>query len=53
MIRYRGKSVEAKFRKISDEKILVKFFEPQNSVARGQVLVIYNGSVCLGEGEII
>lgn len=68
MIRYRGRNIEAKLEKIpSDElypysvehgykdgiKILVSFVEPQNSVAKGQILVIYDGDICLGEGEII
>jgi tRNA-specific 2-thiouridylase len=52
MIRYRGKNIQAKLEKINKEKILVKFSEEQNSVASGQILVIYDGENCLGEGEI-
>lgn len=53
MIRYRGKNIEVTLEKIPKEKILVRFSESQNSVAKGQILVMYDNDVCLGEGEII
>ena len=53
MIRYRGKIIDVKLEKKSDEKILAKFSEPQHSIASGQILVIYDKDICLGEGTII
>lgn len=53
MIRYRGKNIEASFKQKNVDRVLVSFSEPQDAVASGQVLVVYDGDVCLGEGEII
>ncbi len=53
MIRYRGKLIDLKLEKLSENNILIKFSSPQNSVAKGQILVIYDDNVCLGEGEIV
>jgi tRNA-specific 2-thiouridylase len=53
MIRYRGALIPARLENISEKSTLVTFAEPQRSIARGQILVIYDGDVCLGEGVII
>ena len=53
MIRYRGSLIEARLKEISEERILVQFSKPQRSIARGQILVIYDGYVCVGEGTIL
>lgn len=38
--------------KVVDDHIEVKFYEPQRAVTLGQYVVLYDGEVCLGGGEI-
>ncbi len=38
--------------KIVDDHIEVNFYEPQRAVTPGQYVVLYDGEVCLGGGEI-
>ncbi len=52
MIRYRGKSLPASLKKNDDKTVTVYFDEPQRSIAKGQILVIYDSEKCLGEGVI-
>lgn len=60
MIRYRGKLIDVQLEKIIDKQtrvayqnILAKFTEPQHAIAKGQILVIYDNDICLGEGTIV
>lgn len=52
-IRYSAKKVEAIITPLEDEKVLVKFKEPQKSITPGQAVVFYDDEVILGGGTIV
>ena len=49
--RYSSKVAKAKIKQI-DDKIVVKFDEPQRAVTPGQSAVFYVGDIVLGGGKI-
>lgn len=51
-IRYREELKDCEIKSISSKKTVIVFDEPEESVASGQSLVIYDGEVCLGGGVI-
>jgi tRNA-specific 2-thiouridylase len=51
-IRYRHKPVACDVYETAEEKIKVRFNEPQKSVTPGQAVVIYDGDIVLGGGWI-
>lgn len=50
--RHRGKLTEVSLEK-NEGKWMVNFVEPQESLAPGQSLVVYNDEVCLGGGVVM
>jgi tRNA-specific 2-thiouridylase len=53
VIRYNGKENKVRLWEVGNGKILAKFEEPQRAVASGQILVFYDGDICLGDGVIV
>lgn len=51
-IRYRAKDEKATVEFIDDNKLKVTFKNPLKGVTPGQVLVFYDGEICLGSGII-
>lgn len=51
-IRYMHKEAEAIIYPINEEKVLVKFKEPQRAITPGQVAVFYKGDIVIGGGFI-
>ncbi|MBT9147911.1 MAG: tRNA-specific 2-thiouridylase MnmA [Syntrophomonadaceae bacterium] len=51
-IRYRYKEAEAEITPLDEEKVYVKFKEPQMAITPGQAIVFYNGDTVLGGGTI-
>lgn len=52
-VRYRAKEAEAIIYPVSEDKVKVKFKEPQKSITPGQSVVFYQGDIVLGGGKII
>ncbi|MEI6296106.1 MAG: tRNA 2-thiouridine(34) synthase MnmA [bacterium] len=52
-IRYREELKTCLVKTVSNKKLIVIFDEPEDSVASGQSLVIYDGEICLGGGIIV
>ena len=50
--RYRQKDTKAVINKLNENKYEVMFDEPQKAVTLGQIVVAYDGEVCLGGGVI-
>jgi len=51
-IRYREELKSCKIKESGKKNIVVVFDEPEDSVASGQSLVLYDGEICLGGGII-
>jgi tRNA-specific 2-thiouridylase len=51
-IRYRHPEAEATVTPIDDDRIYVKFTEPQLAIAPGQAIVFYDGDIVIGGGTI-
>jgi len=51
-IRYRSEPVPCTVKIIDEDQIHVTFSNPVRSVTPGQALVLYDGEVCVGGGEI-
>ena len=51
-IRYNAEPVTAKAQMIGDDRLEVRFDDPQSSVAPGQAVVCYDGELVLGGGWI-
>ena len=50
-IRFRGKSIPSEI-KANRAHVIVNFLEPVQAAVAGQQVVLYNGEICLGGGEI-
>ena len=50
-VRYRQEDQDCKI-EIINNKLQIRFVEPQRAVTPGQSVVIYKDEVCLGGGEI-
>ena len=50
--RYRQKDTKAVINKLNENEYEVIFDEPQKAVTLGQIVVAYDGEVCLGGGII-
>ncbi|MCJ8326950.1 MAG: tRNA 2-thiouridine(34) synthase MnmA [Campylobacterales bacterium] len=51
-VRYRQQKQACTVIEINDDKVIVKFDQPQRAVTSGQSLVLYDGEFCLGGGFI-
>lgn len=51
-VRYRDEGVSADVEVLSENEIFVKFTEKIRGITPGQSVVLYDGDVCLGGGEI-
>lgn len=51
-VRYRDEGVSADVEVLSENEIFVKFSEKIRGITPGQSVVLYDGDVCLGGGEI-
>lgn len=51
--RHQGKLEKLMISKLSTGRYLVEFKKPQQAIASGQSLVVYDGKVCLGGGVIV
>ena len=51
-IRYRHREADAAVTPISDNRVYVKFAQPQMAITPGQAVVFYRGSVVVGGGTI-
>lgn len=51
-VRYRQQKQACTVIEVNDEKVLVRFDNPQRAVTLGQSLVLYDGDYCLGGGFI-
>ena len=51
-IRYRHQEVEAEVTPMDEDKVYVKFKEPQLAIAPGQAIVFYDGDTVIGGGTI-
>lgn len=52
-IRYRAKEAKAKIIPMEEDKIKVKFDEPQRAITRGQSVVFYKDDIVVGGGKIL
>lgn len=52
-IRYKQKEADAVIEKIAEDKVRVRFDEPQRGITRGQAVVFYDGDLVLGGGKIL
>lgn len=52
-IRYKQKEADAVIEKTAEDKVRVKFDEPQRGITCGQAVVFYDGDIVLGGGKII
>lgn len=52
-IRYAAKEAECEIEKIENDKIKLKFKEPQRAITKGQSVVIYVDNIVLGGGVIV
>ncbi len=50
--RYRQQDHQCEILEINDQRLTVKFYQPQRAVTPGQALVFYDNRVCLGGGTI-
>jgi tRNA-specific 2-thiouridylase len=51
-IRYRQQDQPMLIESIDDNRMRIKFEQPQRAVTPGQSVVLYDGNVCLGGGVI-
>lgn len=52
-IRYKQKEADAVVEKTGEDRVRVKFDEPQRGITKGQAVVFYDGDIVLGGGKII
>lgn len=52
-IRYKQKEADAVVEKIGEDKVRVRFDEPQRGITCGQAVVFYDGDIVLGGGKIV
>lgn len=52
-IRYKQKEADAVVEKTGEDRVRVKFDEPQRGITCGQAVVFYDGDIVLGGGKII
>jgi tRNA-specific 2-thiouridylase len=52
-VRYRDLGVDCEVEVLENNKISVKFAKKNRGITPGQSVVLYDGQVCLGGGEII
>jgi len=52
MVRYRAKPVTAKLQNVSKQEFRLEFNEPLRGISPGQIVVVYQGEICLGGGVI-
>ena len=51
-VRYRQQDQKCEITEVNNDRMLVRFTEPQRAVTPGQSLVLYSGDECLGGGII-